>query len=65
MDFMSKILLEVDTLHCNKKQNKKKLLVSKMLSNVQGKSSTPAVLKRKVDDIGALQNKKWVEEIEL
>lgn len=48
-----------------KKQKKRRLLVKNMLLDVQGKSNTPAVLKCKIDNIGSLKNKKWVEEIQL
>lgn len=48
-----------------KKQKKKRLLVKKMLLDVQGKSDTPAVLRYKIENIGPLRNKKWVEEIQL
>lgn len=48
-----------------KKQDKRKLLIRNMLLDVQGKSDTPAILRRKVQNIGPLRNKKWVEEIQL
>ena len=46
-------------------EKKRRLLVKKMLLDVQGKSNTPAYLNRKVENIGPLRKKKWVEEIQL
>ena len=46
-------------------KKKRRLLVKNMLLNVQGKSGTPARLNRKIENIGSLRSKKWVEEIQL
>lgn len=46
-------------------KKKRRLLVKNMLLNVQGKSDNPAHLNRKIENIGPLRKKKWVEEIQL
>ena len=46
-------------------KSKRRLLVKNMLLDAQGKSSTPAQLNRKIESIGPLRKKKWVEEIQL
>ncbi len=48
-----------------RRKQKKKLFIRNMLLDVQGKSNTPAVLHRKVENIEPLRNRKWVEEIQL
>lgn len=46
-------------------KKKKRLIVKNMLLDAQGKSDTPAHLNRKIESIGPLRKKKWVEEIQL
>ncbi len=46
-------------------KKKKKTLEKKIIDNVQGRTKTPAVLKKNIDDINSLETRKWVEEREL
>ena len=47
------------------KRIKKKTTKMKMLRDVQGRSKTPAVLKKPIDETNCLEVKKWVKECEL
>ena len=49
----------------HKSDKKRRLLVKKMLLDVQGKSDTPARLYRDPESIGRLTERKWVKEIQL